>query len=75
MDGEPGGGAPRPGERAPLPGLAEVREISYWTFHVLVGATFQVAPGARLRAGIAENDLTPTRGADITGLLEASFSF
>jgi hypothetical protein len=59
----------------PSPVWSEVREISYWTFHVLVGATFQVAPGARLRAGIAENDLTPTRGADITGLLEASFSF
>jgi hypothetical protein len=57
------------------PVWSDVREISYWTFYVLAGATFQAGTGARIRAGIAENILTPTRGADITGLLEASFAF
>jgi hypothetical protein len=57
------------------PVLSDVDEISLWTFYVLLGASFRIDPAVRIRLGIAENILTPSRGADITGLLEASFAF
>ena len=49
--------------------------LSGWTFYVVVGATFRIGDAGAIQLGVAENVLTPDRGADFTILLGGHVSF
>jgi hypothetical protein len=56
------------------PVWSDVKFISYWTFYVLLGATFRVGPAGAVQVGVTENIFTPTRGADFTVLVNGRVS-
>jgi hypothetical protein len=57
------------------PVWSDMKFISYWTFYVLLGATFRLGPAGAIQVGVAENVFTPTRGADFSMLVNGRVSF
>ncbi len=57
------------------PVWSDVRGISWWTFYALLGATLRLGDAGVLHLGLAENVLTPFRGADLTLLVDGRIAF
>ncbi len=57
------------------PVWSEAWGITWWTFYALVGANFRIGDAGALQVGVAENVLTPFRGADLTFLVDGRIAF